>query len=122
MPAASETIATPPTDHVSFAADEIAWLQVGDIRSDLDDFSAKLMSDHKRDSNGGLRPFVPVVDVHVGTANSRGEDTNFDVVDARLGVRNIFEPQAPLGTAFDEGFHGECLPLPGSGSAHDPTK
>ncbi len=50
------------------------------------------MADGEALSDGGTGPGVPLVDVKVGAADAGGEDANFDVVDAHLGLGNIFQP------------------------------
>ena len=105
-----ETIAAAPADHVPFPADQIAGMKIRHVGSDFDNLSAEFMPDDQRHVNGGARPIVPVVDVQVGAANSRAQHANFDVVDAGFGLGNIFEPQASLGAALNEGFHSGCPP------------
>src|ERR1700682_617128 len=67
--------------------------------------------------NCGPRPIIPIVDVQVGAADSRAKHANLDVVDAGLGLGNIFEPEASRGPALNEGFHSECPPALLAGSA-----
>src|SRR6202030_2687371 len=43
-------------------------------------------------------------------ADSRAPHANLDVVDARFGLGNIFEPETSLGEALDEGFHSGFPP------------
>ena len=51
-----------------------------------------------------LRPGVPFVDVQVGAADAGLQHADQHVVDARLGHRNVFQPQARLGFAFHSAF------------------
>ena len=100
-----QAIAAAPANHVPFPADEIAGVQVRDVRADFDDLSAEFVPDDERHVNRGARPIVPVVDVQVGAANARAQHANLDVVDAGFGLGNIFEPQASRVAALNEGFH-----------------
>ena len=89
-----QTIAAAPANDVPFPADDIAGMKVRHVRADFDDLSAEFVPDDQRHVNRGLRPLVPVVDVQVGAANSRAKHANLYVVDAGLGLGNVFEPQA----------------------------
>jgi hypothetical protein len=46
MPPSGQAVATAPANDVTFAAHEIAWPKIGDVRSDLDNFAHKLVADH----------------------------------------------------------------------------
>src|SRR6266852_6763617 len=84
-------------------------MQVGDVRADFDDLTAKFVANDEWDVNGGSRPFIPIVNVQIGAADARGEHANLDVVNAVFGFGNVFEPQSAFGAAFDEGFHRKGL-------------
>ena len=69
---AGQAISAAPANHVAFAADQVAGLQIRDVGADLDHFAAKFVADHQGHVNGGLRPFVPIVNVQVGAADAGG--------------------------------------------------
>ena len=69
MAAPGHAVAAAPADDVALAADEVADLEVADVRADLDDLADELVPDHQRHRNRPLRPRVPVVDVQVGAAD-----------------------------------------------------
>ena len=70
MPAAGKAVAAAAADHVAFAADDVAGEEVVDVGADRDDLADELVADRHRHRDGLLRPFVPVVDVDVGTADA----------------------------------------------------
>src|SRR5665213_225128 len=105
MPPPGKTIAASPTYDVSLPADQIAGMKILHIGSDFDNLSTEFVPDRQRHTNRGLRPFVPIVNVEVGAANSRAKHANFDVIDAGLRLGDIFEPEPWLGATFNECFH-----------------
>ena len=80
-------------------------MEIVDVGAHLDDLSYKLVADRHRHRNGALRPFVPVVDVQIGSADAGSKDANQYIVDADGGFRNLLEPQSRLALALDECFH-----------------
>ena len=52
-----------------FAADKVADLETFDILTDLNDFPDIFMPGSQADRNRMLRPFVPVINMHVRTAD-----------------------------------------------------
>jgi hypothetical protein len=111
MAAAGEAVAATSADDVAFSADELANSDVGDIGADFNDLADELVADDEAGGNGGAGPRVPVVDVEIGTADTGGENANFDVVDADLRLRDLFEPEAALGPAFYECLHRDTFPV-----------
>src|SRR5262249_28293779 len=104
--AAGEAVAAMTTDDVAFAGDDVADVEVVDIGAGGDDSADEFVADMHGDGDGFLGPGVPVVDVHIGSADAGAEDFDHDVVDAVFGERDIFEPKADFAFAFDEGAHG----------------
>ncbi len=86
---------------MSFATDDIAWMKIIYIRPDLDDLPRKLVSDHHRNRDCFLSPFIPVVDVQIGSANACAPDPYQNIVYAGDWLRDIFQPQSWLALAFD---------------------
>ena len=110
MAPAGQTITAAAAHHVTFAAHQIAYVKIGDVRPQLDNLSDKFVADRHRHRNGALRPFIPVVDVNVGTANAGATHANQNIVDADARLRNLFEPQTGLALALYEGFHEPLIP------------
>src|SRR5271156_4644320 len=54
-------------------------------------------------------PRVPLVDMQVGPADTRSQNTNLDVVDAHLRLWNVFEPKTAFFAAFYQCLHVENL-------------
>jgi hypothetical protein len=72
MPPPRQAISALPANDVAFAADDVARRKSADVRSDLNDFTDKFMADDEADRDGLPRPFVPLVDMEVRSADSRG--------------------------------------------------
>lgn len=84
-----------------FRTHDVAGMEVGDVAAHLDDLADELMPDRQRRRDRLLRPLVPVVDVDVRTADPGSVDTDQNIVDANLRLRDIGEPEARLGLVFD---------------------
>ena len=109
MAAAGEAVATAAAGDVAFAADDVAGMEVVDVRADGDDLADKLMADHHGHRNGLLRPLVPVVDMNVGAADAGVAHADQHVVDAVLRFGNILQPQATLAAALRQCLHRSPL-------------
>src|SRR5256885_14869703 len=105
MTAAREAIPAAPADHVSFTADNLAWIEIGDVGASFDNFAHKFMAHDHRHGDGAGSPVIPFVNVQISAANAGPMDTDEDVVDANSGLRNVFEPEAGLRFIFNERFH-----------------
>src|SRR6185437_9364743 len=104
---ARKAITAAPADHVAFAANQVTGKEVIDIGADGDDFTHELMPDRHGHGDGFARPFVPLIDVQVRTADPGVPHAHQHVVNADCGVWYFFEPQAALGLAFYQGLHGQ---------------
>ena len=67
---------------VALTRDEVARVEVGDVRADLDDLADELVPDHERRLDRLRRPGIPGFDVQVRPADARLVDADQDVVDA----------------------------------------
>ena len=81
MPAAGQAIAAPAANDVPFAADDLANVEILDVRARLDDLSHKLVADHHRHGNRLLCPGIPGFDMNIGTADPGAQDLDEHVVD-----------------------------------------
>src|SRR5215471_10041600 len=63
-----QTIPAMSTGDVSLAHDEIAARKSFHVVADSINHTRKLVTDGQWHGNGFLRPLIPVVDVHIGTA------------------------------------------------------
>src|SRR6185295_548098 len=100
MTAAGQAVAAASAHDVTFTGDELSAMKVVDVGTGFDDLADEFVSDGHRDGNGLPGPFVPVVDVNVGSANARAQHADKDVVDTDGGLRNVFEPQSGLSVRF----------------------
>src|SRR5690606_12656419 len=105
VPSPRHAITTSAAYYVSLAADQVAHMEIVDIRANLFYRADKLVSDHHRHGDRLLGPSVPIVDMHVGTTDARLEDADQDIVDADRGARYICQPQSGFSLVFDECFH-----------------
>ena len=105
MPPAGEAVAAAAADDVAFAADDVAGVEVVDVRADLDDPADELVADDHRHRDRLLRPGVPVVDVHVGAADAGAQHLDQHVVDAEPRDRDLFEPEPGARFLLHQGPH-----------------
>ena len=105
MAAAGEAVAAASADDVAFAADELAGLKSVTLEPTATISPTNSWPMTRGTGDGRLRPGVPVVDVEVGAADAGLEDANLDVVDADLGLGDVFEPETFFGARLDQGFH-----------------
>ena len=105
MPPAGEAVAAAAAHHVALRADDFAREKIFHVRADFSDFADKLVPDHHGRGNRLLRPFVPLVDVHVGAADAGAIHVDEHVVDADLGLGNVLEPKPWFAFLLDECFH-----------------
>ena len=89
---AGEAVAAPAADHMALAADEVARMEVADVRSHLHDLAHELVADHHGHGNRPLRPIVPVVDVQVRAAYPGAVDAHHHVVDADFRPIDFLQP------------------------------
>jgi hypothetical protein len=106
MSASREAVPASAADDVPFAGDDLADVEVVDVRAYFDDPANELVADDHRDGDGLLGPGVPVVDVDVGAADAGAEDFDHHVVNAGLGDGNFVEPKAFFTMLLYECFHG----------------
>ena len=77
-----------------FAGNAIAKLKAANLLTDAHHFADVFMAHHHRHRNGLLRPLIPVVDVHVGTANRGLANFNQQIVMADFRFRHVGHPDA----------------------------
>ena len=100
-----EAVATAAADDMALGADDLAYLEPGNIGPDLDDPACEFVTHGHRRRNRGLSPLVPVVDVDVGAADPRGEDFDQDVVGPDRRHGHVVESQAGLIGVLDQSPH-----------------
>ena len=100
-------------DDVPFAGHPLPHSQGAvDGGADLDDLARELMPDDHRGGDRGLRPGVPVVDVHVRAADGGVAHTDQHVLRAGLRDLRLDAPDARLGVQLGKSAHGlghDCL-------------
>ena len=96
MPPPGEAIAAMSAGDVSLADDEIASRKSFHVVTDRINDADKFVTDGHRHWNRFLRPGVPVVNVHVGTADRRLQHADQHVIAANFWNRNFLEPQTRL--------------------------
>ena len=111
VPSSGQTVSAAATDDMTFPAHNVTGEEIVDIRPYSDNLTDKFVPDGHRHFDGLLRPFIPFVDMNIGSADSRVADANQHVVDADRRFRNVFQPEAPFRPALDQCLH---LALPSS--------
>jgi hypothetical protein len=94
MPSSSEAVSTAAAYYMPFSRDEIDDVEIVNIASDLNDPAYELVTDRHGNGNGLLSPLVPVVNVHVCSADRRLVNLDEDVIDPHFRNRNFFQPEA----------------------------
>jgi hypothetical protein len=92
MTAPGQTIPTMPTGDVSFAHYEIAARKAFHVIADSINDAHKFVTDRHWHGNRLLRPGVPIVDVHVGSADGGFQDSDEHVIAANFWDPNFLEP------------------------------
>ncbi len=100
-----QTIAAMSTRDVSLAHDEIAPRKALHVITDSINDTSELVTDGHRHWNGFLCPLIPVVDMHVGTADRRFQYPDQHVVAANLWNRNALQPQPRLALGLHNRLH-----------------
>src|ERR1700736_5933722 len=98
MPPARAAIAAMSAGYVAFSRHAIAGVEAANFAAQFDDFAGIFMADGHGHGDGFLRPGIPVVDVHVGTAYRRTVDLDEYVIVAHRRVRNVLEPDTGFRT------------------------
>ena len=70
MAAPGQAVATTTADDMPFATDNFSSMEVGDIGTDCDDFTDKLVAYNQRDWDRAASPVVPSMNVYVCATNS----------------------------------------------------
>src|SRR5579871_6035928 len=110
MAPSGEAVPAPAANYVPLAAHNVAWKEVVDVRPDLYDFSHKFVPDRHRHMNGLLCPLVPLIDMNVGSADTRIAHADQHIIDANRGCRNILKPESALRLALHQCLH-LCSPF-----------
>ena len=105
MTPSRQAIATMSTRYVSFAHDKIALRKSLHMFAGSIDDAHKLVTDDQRYRNRFLCPSVPVVNMHVGSADRCFQDADQHVVAANVWDRHLLQPQPRLGLGLDDGLH-----------------
>ena len=104
MTPAGQTIPAAAADDMTLAADEVTGMKVLHIASELDNLANKLVADDESDRNRLARPRVPLMNVEVGSADSRHQDANQNVIRCDRRYGNVFEPKPRLVLALYDCF------------------
>ena len=91
-----------------FRCDIVAGFDEGHLASDLHHVAAQLMADHARGMDPPLCPFIPPIDMGIGSTERGRRDFDHGIVWPRSWVRPISEGEARSRNSFDECFH-ECI-------------
>ena len=105
MPSPGQAVAAPSTNDMAFAADDVAGIEVINIRSHFDNFPDKFVPNRHGDRNRLLRPIVPLINMDVRSADAGVSDADQDIIDTDGRLWYLFQPEAWFGTPLYQGFH-----------------
>jgi len=105
VPASGQAVPAAPAHDVTLGANDISFMKIGHVGPGVDNLADELVADHHGDRNGALRPFVPVINVQIGTADTRSEHADQYIIDSDNGLRDIFEPEPRLSATLYKCFH-----------------
>ena len=63
------------------------------------------MTDRQRNGYRLLRPFIPAVNMQIGSADTGLVNFDKDVIDADFGFRNVLKPETSFSFCLYECFH-----------------
>jgi hypothetical protein len=86
---------------MSFAAHDVARIEIAHVRPDGDDLTYEFMSNGHGDWNRLLRPIIPLENMHIGPANTGVSHPYQYIVDADNWFCDFFQPKARLRFALD---------------------
>jgi len=104
MTASCQAVPAAAADHMTLPANDLAGIEVGHVRTGLDDLADKLMPDGHRHRDRPCRPVVPFVNMEIGAANTGAMDPDEHVIDADGRLGNLFEPKSRFGFALTSAF------------------
>src|SRR5207249_1037620 len=93
------------TSHMTFATHQLAGMKVGHIGPNCNDFADEFVPNDHGHRDCVFGPLIPVVNVHIGAANSCHQDADLHIINTDLRLRHLFEPQTAGSFSFDESFH-----------------
>src|SRR2546428_9573638 len=102
---ASPTLEAFAAENVSLTGDNVAFAEIGDFLAYFDDFSSKLVSHYHGRLDLVPNRFVPVVDVHVRSADRCGFYPDENVSETGLGGVPWFEDCARTRRRLHNGVH-----------------
>ena len=94
--------------HVHFRAHKFAFADSLHVRADFFHRAAEFMTEGERRVQARSRPAVPMIDVHVRSADRSRADAHQHFIRPRRRNRNGFQLRALLGTRLAKRFHGMC--------------
>ena len=101
MAASGKAVAAAAADDVSLSADQFADLHVVHVASERRDTPDELVSNHHRRMDRLLRPFIPVVDMHIRAADRRLFNFDENIVDSVFRDGDFSERQPRTGLFLD---------------------
>src|SRR5690554_910715 len=105
MASPGQAVTAAPAYHMALAGNNLPRVEVVDIGADFDDLADKFVTHYHGHRNGLLSPAVPMIDMHVSTANSGSLDLDQHVIDTDRWNRHFFQPETGCGLFLDQCFH-----------------
>ena len=105
MTAAGHAVSTATAHDMPFGADNITHLKIVNIVTHINNLADKLMANRHRRTNRLLCPFVPVINMHIRSANGRFQGLNQNIINSNFRNRHIFQPQPLFRFFLDQCLH-----------------
>jgi hypothetical protein len=90
---------------MTLAADQVTELKIAYCGPELHDLPHEFVAHHQRDPDVSRGPGVPPVDVEVGAADARAQDSNEDVVVADRRFGHVLKGQPGPRLCLHQGLH-----------------
>lgn len=120
VPSPGAAVAAGAADDVALAGDPVADAHARHVAADLVDDAVELVTDDlRRAGHGRCCPVVPPVQVQVGAAQARSQDTDADVVVAGVRLGDVGELQTGARTGLGECSHASPVVGCGGDRGHD---
>ncbi len=94
MPPSGKAIAAPATNHMSLPGNQIAGFEIRYIASHFINDPDKFMADGKGSPDRSLSPFIPFIDMNIGTADRCFPHLYPDIVDSGFRNRHLVQPDS----------------------------
>jgi hypothetical protein len=90
----AKAVSASPADYVAFTIYDVTESKVINVRTYLHNLANKLVADRHGHRDCALCPFVPAIDMDIGSADAGVAHPDENVIDADGRHRNVLQPQS----------------------------